>query len=117
MREIEFRAIFKKIATGEVIWQKSALARGKIIDPKNELPLGYMQITDWEQYTGLTDKNGKKIFEGDLCYLAGVGTACVQWSEYTLSFVFVTDQNKNEYEYQDIIEDLDSLEIIGNIHE
>ena len=35
-----------------------------------------------EQWTGLTDRNGVKIFEGDMVYLAGYG-------EYHVTFPFI----------------------------
>ncbi|HAC1909638.1 YopX family protein [Listeria monocytogenes] len=63
------------------------------------------------QYTGLKDKNSKKIFERDLC-----------WDEYNECYGVVKfEEGKFLYVWENIAEDLwkvaDSIEIYGNIHE
>ena len=75
-----------------------------------------------EQYTGLTDKNGKEIYEGDI--LGGIFECCyIGWCDITKSFELF-----NCYEHYcmacdgDILwcelsdSDID-LEVIGNVHE
>ncbi|EAC9062386.1 TPA: hypothetical protein U0V19_000444 [Listeria monocytogenes] len=63
------------------------------------------------QYTGLKDKNGKKIFEGD-----------IGWDEHNECYGVVKfEEGKFLYVWENIAEDLqevaDGIEICGNIHE
>lgn len=65
------------------------------------------------QFTGLTDKNGTKIFEGDI----------VKWGiNYTVAFMYTgyvlkKDMNLKMYDYSLMAFDGTELEVIGNIHD
>ena len=120
MREILFRG--KLTANGK--WSEGNLVvnkRGVCVITPDETPIGTYGQVDPEtvgQYTGLTDKNGKKIFEGDILSerplmnsVAYVG--CVKYSDENSAFEIVFDTGSSFVlgSYSK------SYTVIGNIHD
>ncbi len=116
MREILFRA--KSKVRGD--WVEGCLVRrynGYVgIDrPHPDLCFELIEVEPETvgQYTGLTDKNGKKIFEGDICWFYGGDYYSGLWEQNAI--VAITDMTDDEQTHY--LNNAEYCEVIGNIHD
>jgi len=125
-REILFRAWDKNHKTivqigDKVLFQKRKITAGDI--------LNHFEDIEIMQYTGLKDKNCKRIFEGDIVNHTDIegGTSKVVYDKYSASFYLLSFSTRKIKRKKPILINFSScvdfmsgqlnLEVIGNIHE
>jgi uncharacterized phage protein (TIGR01671 family) len=128
MREIKFRG--KRLDNGEWVYgyvYKDALIGCNILQTKPCLAAIMVDPSTAGQYTGLKDKNGREIFEGDIVELTntykGMNTKSIveiDFIDFTFAGKWAEEYSPSGYMYNPLGSynfPIVTIEVIGNIYE
>ena len=117
MSELEFRAwaIKKNEFIDDVIHDGESWLECEGYETSSLSEIFYGDEFIVEQYTGIKDKHGKKVYIGDIVLVANHGLTPYVATECDCSFVF---KNENLIDFVYMFKTMPQCyEIIGNIHE
>ena len=123
MREIQFRAWYpekhKMYEVAKVdMWGDLEQATCDLAAIDEELFDIYLHEVETMQYTGLKDKNGKKIFEGDILERGGFWGWYVAYEDGGFRKIPINTVQRINWEHSLLEQDtMYYWEIIGNIHD
>lgn len=121
-REIKFRG--KRLDNGE--WVYGFL----VVDPKGKYRIYWQPFPDATsntyhfvdpetigQFTGLHDKNGREIWEGDIVIENGSNPYQIIWQHYSAQWIMQSTENGRYYREVAYDHAKQKYEVIGNIHD
>ena len=88
------------------------------VRPRGETAIYSFDEVEFMENTGLKDKNGKYIYEGDIVTVNGTWNCIIEYKQSSCAFVLKSIDSRWSTGYFSNYDDIEEmLEIIGNIYE